>query len=129
MDPTTLPEFLESLDEFAEASEDRNEYVERLYSAVKQMMATASKSVKVQTDEACMNNAQMYEYYSYGGSSEGKGAVEQDGQKDRIQEKIDQIKKERGINTAEVYSDSEDAEAVAETTREEGGIEGEATDL
>jgi hypothetical protein len=128
MDPTTLPEFVETIDEFAEASEDRNKYVEQLYAAVKQMMATASKSVKIQTDQACMNNAKMYEYFSYGSSSEDKGA-ETDGQKDPIQEKINQIKKERGIDTTAIYSDSEDADAIAEEMQEDGDQAGEATNL
>ena len=42
---------------------------------------------------------------------------------------MNQIRKERGIDTTSVYSDSEDADAIAEEMQEDGNQEGKATNL
>ena len=46
--------------------DERNAVVEAVYEASKLALSTKRKDAKVQTDQACMNNAQMYEYYSDG---------------------------------------------------------------
>lgn len=107
LDPTNISELKQSVTESLEGIEDRNEIVENLFNVVKKMLTTKQKSVKCQTDQACMNNAQMYEYYSYGDStSEKKEATLS--QKDPMDEKLERIKRERGIDTAEPHSESED---------------------
>jgi hypothetical protein len=57
-----------------------------------------------------MNNAKMYEYFSYGSSSSDKAAKEADVKRDPMDEKLEKIKRERGIDTNEPFSDSEDAD-------------------
>lgn len=56
----------------------------------------------------------MYEYYSYGDStSEKKEATLS--QKDPMDEKLERIKRERGIDTKEPHSESENEDKVPET--------------
>ena len=57
-----------------------------------------------------MNNAKMYEYFSYGSSSSDKAAKEADVKRDPMDEKLEKIKRERGIDTKEPFSDSDDAD-------------------
>jgi hypothetical protein len=47
LDPKNIPDFLGSLEEFAEATDERTEYVGRLYAAVKQMLGNATSSTSV----------------------------------------------------------------------------------
>ena len=70
MDPTSIPELEESIRMLDVREEDKNQYVTRIYQVVQSMLTSQQNSVKCQTDQACMNNAIMYDYYSYGGSSD-----------------------------------------------------------
>ena len=69
LDPATIDDYEEVVEISMGRQEDRNAYVESLYEVIKSMLTNKQKHQKVQTDQACMNNAIMYDYYSYGDSS------------------------------------------------------------
>ena len=68
------------------------------------MLTNKQKHQKVQTDQACMNNAIMYEYYSYGDSSSEKGdagdAPEEEDPNSK-EAKLKRLMKEKGISVEE----------------------------
>lgn len=69
-DPGTLPEFKDSIQTQAQLVAIRNEYAESLFNEVKKMLKNKMKSQHAQTEQACMNNAIMYEYQGGDTSSE-----------------------------------------------------------
>mmetsp|Transcript_20354 Transcript_20354/g.31088 ORF Transcript_20354/g.31088 Transcript_20354/m.31088 type:complete len:101 (+) Transcript_20354:108-410(+) len=74
LDPNNIDEFKDALQMSTDRIDNRNEMVQSLYEAIKSMLTHKLESKKVQTDQACMNNAIMYEYYSYGSSSSEVGS-------------------------------------------------------
>lgn len=68
-DPKNISEFKETIQISLAGIEDRNKYVAGLYEAVKGLMTNKQANQAVQTDEACMNNAVMYQYCSDGEAS------------------------------------------------------------
>jgi hypothetical protein len=83
-----------------ERLEDRNEYITRIYRVIQSMLTSQKNSVKCQTDEACMNNAIMYDYYSYGVSSEDEKKVEEDDPRNN-EFKYKKLVKEIGVTLEE----------------------------
>lgn len=72
------------------------------------MMANKTESRKSQTDQACMNNAMMYEYVS-NGSESLKGENQDDENIDPQDAKLKKLMAEKGINAEESESYDEDA--------------------
>lgn len=65
------------------------------------MLTAKQVAVKTQTDEACMNNAIMYDYYSDGSSSSEKGEEGVDEDPNSPDAKLRRLAKEKGINLEE----------------------------
>jgi hypothetical protein len=80
--------------------EDRNEYVNRIYQVIQSMLTSQQNSVKCQTDQACMNNAIMYDYYSYGGSSDDENKQDEEDPKS-LEYKYKKLVKDKNINLEE----------------------------
>ena len=100
MDPTNIPELEESIRMLDFREEDKNQYVTRIYQVVQSMLTSQQNSVKCQTDQACMNNAIMYDYYSYGGSSDDENKQTEEDPKS-LEYKYKKLVKEKGINLEE----------------------------
>ena len=63
---------------------ERDKICEALYETTKQMLGNKLKSTKTQTDQACMNDALIYEY-----QSEGKESFEGEEIKGKAEETLD----------------------------------------
>ena len=70
LDPETIDNMNKFGDIFGDASDLRAENIKKIYNVVRTLMDNKTASVKCQTEQACMNNAVVYEYYSYGSDSE-----------------------------------------------------------
>ena len=101
LDPNNIEEFKEAVAMAGSRIDDRNEYVERLYEVVKSMLTSKQASVKTQTDEACMNNAIMYDYYSYGSSNSDRGLDNLEEDPNSEEAKLKKLAKEKGIKLEE----------------------------
>lgn len=65
------------------------------------MLTAKQASVKTQTDEACMNNAIMYDYYSYGSSDSDKGDEAAEVDVNSPDAKLKKLAKEKGYKLEE----------------------------
>ena len=63
MEGSRIPDYKQTVEFAEEQLDERNAVVEAVYEASKLALSTKRKDAKVQTDQACMNNAQMYEYH------------------------------------------------------------------
>lgn len=64
MDPQTIEEFNEAMEDSRLETETRNDYADNLFVAVKRMLTNKMSDARTQTDLACMNNAVTYDYES-----------------------------------------------------------------
>ena len=111
LDPATIDDYEEVVEISLGRQEDRNAYVESLYEVIKSMLTNKQKHQKVQTDQACMNNAIMYDYYSYGDSSSEKGdAGDKKEEEDPNSQdaKLKRLMKEKGISIDEEDVDEDE---------------------
>ena len=127
LDPATVDEYHEVVEIAMGRQEDRNAYVESLYEVIKSMLTNKQKHQKGQTDQACMNNAVMYEYYSYGESSSEKGETldkKEEEDPDSQDAKLKRLMKEKGISIDEedVDEDEPGVNRESEAKSEAGGL-------
>ena len=105
MDPSIIGEFKEAVGMSQQENAQRMETVEKLFDVVKTMMSNKQESKKTQTDQACMNNAMMYEYESNGSETVNPENLD-DETCDPQDAKLKKLMEEKGINVEE--SDDED---------------------
>ena len=102
MDGSRIPDYKQTADDFEEQFEETNKIVQAVYEASKEALQTKRKDAKVQTDQACMNNAQMYEYWSEGKSEQLTIEEELTAEKtETMEKKYNQLQKKLGINMDE----------------------------
>ena len=101
MDPANVENFKDAAQVLTNRVEDRNMQAEDMYNLLKGMLSNKRKDMKTQTEEACMNNAIMYQYDGNGDSTEeevdspglkkGDDAIKSEGNKDAMDEKFKKL--------------------------------------